>query len=372
MFSDIIILAGGFGERLWPASRPDFPKQFMTLGGHFSFLQQSVRRALALEPSGKILIATRSDLLERMSLQCKELLTSSLLSETEREKLKTDLYIIAEPEPKHTTAPVILCCHFLDKLFPLEKHTVLVLTSDHIIEPVAKFVSDAEKAAAAAESGFFVCFAIPPLSASTGYGYIKTGKSDEKLDTVYQIENFKEKPDQKTAESYVRSGNYWWNSGMFGFTAEFLEKELAVCSPEISQAFEVVQKGMKPEIAVHNSVKFVSRWPEMTAAYAETPAMPLDISIAEKTDYAYAVRASFSWDDVGSWDSFAEHCENNEGEMAVVDSSGCFIYSDLPVALCGVKDISVIIKNGKVLVMKKGKSDCVRAVVKIMNDKGIK
>ena len=363
MFTDVIILAGGFGERLWPASRPDNPKQFLSLGNNISLLQNSILRALALKIEGKIIIATRKDLLESCAKNAYEL--SCKVSDAEKQKIQEDLIILAEPEPKHTTAPIILSCHMLELLVPQKEHSVLVLTSDHIIKPVENFVTDCEEAYKVAVTDKFVCFAIPPTEASTGYGYIKTGNSI--TPKTYKIDTFKEKPDQKTANEYFASGKYFWNSGMFGFTSQFLKSELKKCEPEVSQAFECVSTGKAPELSKIHDIFYISQWQEMEEAYKKTPKIAIDNAIAEKTKNAYAVSTSFNWDDVGSWDAFSKFAEGNENVIAKAESENCFVYSDIPVALCDVQDLIVVIKNGKALIMKKGSSNLVRDVVKSIN-----
>lgn len=363
MFTDVIILAGGFGERLWPASRPDNPKQFLSLGNNISLLQNSILRALALKIEGKIIIATRKDLLESCAKNAYEL--SCKVPDAEKQKIQEDLIILAEPEPKHTTAPIILSCHMLELLVPQKEHSVLVLTSDHIIKPVENFVTDCEEAYKVAATDKFVCFAIPPTEASTGYGYIKTGNSI--TPKTYKIDTFKEKPDQKTANEYFASGKYFWNSGMFGFTSQFLKSELKKCEPEVSQAFECVSTGKAPGLSKIHDIFYISQWQEMEEAYKKTPKIAIDNAIAEKTKNAYAVSTSFNWDDVGSWDAFSKFAEGNENVIAKAESENCFVYSDIPVALCDVQDLIVVIKNGKALIMKKGSSNLVRDVVKSIN-----
>ena len=360
MFTDVVILAGGFGERLWPASRPDNPKQFLSLGSGISLLQNSIMRALALKPQGKIIIATRKDLLESCAKHAFELCEK--VTAEEKNKILKDLIVLAEPEPKHTTAPIILSCHMLEKLDPQTQHSILVLTSDHVIKPVENFAADCEEAFKAAVTDKFVCFAIPPTEPSTGYGYIKTG--DNLTPKTYKIDTFKEKPDAKTAQEYFESGKYFWNSGMFGFTSSFLKSELAKCEPDVSKAFEVCENGKAPKLAKVHNIYYIKKWPEMEKAYAVTPKIAIDNAIAEKTANAYAVSTSFNWDDVGSWDAFAKFSEGEDNVIAQASSENNFVYSDIPVALCDVKDLIVVIKNGKALVMKKGSSNLVRDVVK--------
>jgi mannose-1-phosphate guanylyltransferase len=128
-FTDIVILAGGFGERLWPASRPDFPKQFLSLQNGQSFLQSAVLRSLAVKPSGKILILTRRDILEEMTSQCEKMKT--FVSEADWKKICSDLIIVAEPCARHTAAPLLLASKYLNNSDPDKVHNILVLASDH-------------------------------------------------------------------------------------------------------------------------------------------------------------------------------------------------------------------------------------------------
>ena len=250
-FSDIVILAGGIGERLWPASVPENPKQFLSVDGKLSFLQSSIQRALALEPEGKILVITRSSLVKGVAEQCVSLAEKS--SQKDKDKIFNDLIIVAEPKPRHTCAPLVLACKmlkFFDK--PIGQstdgttHTILTLASDHIISPIQSFLSDCAKASLAAQKGYFVCYAIPPSSPATGYGYIKAGSGLDGIENVFNIDNFKEKPDLETAKEYLKEGCYYWNSGMFAFTDDFFLNEVKKCEPSVWQAFENFAGGSLP------------------------------------------------------------------------------------------------------------------------------
>ena len=368
MFSDIVILAGGFGERLWPASKADFPKQFMTLDGGISFLQHSVLRSLALNPKGKIIIATRLGLETEIAKQCEALLSSQTLpfslSDEQKQKIVDDILIISEPCAKHTTAPILLCSKIVQKLDPSYEHSLLVLTSDHIINPIKAFVNDAQKAYISACKDHIVTFGIQPYEPSVGYGYILTGQMEENNPSVFKINQFREKPDQKTAEQYIAEGNCRWNSGMYAFTCNFFEKELEKCSPEVTKAFSNFDDESIPPTQKIGKINYIKPFDAMIKSYDSVPSIAIDKSLAEKTENAYAVLASFNWDDVGSWDSFEKHCKEKDNNAIFVDSSDCFVYSDIPVALCGVNDVTVVIKNGKALVMRKGCSNLVREAAK--------
>ncbi len=362
-FTDIVILAGGIGERLWPASVPENPKQFLSVDGGFSFLQSSIQRALALEPEGKILVITRSSLVKGVAEQCASLAEKS--STNDREKIFKDLIIVAEPMPRHTCAPLVLACKLL-KLFDSSAHTILTLASDHLISPLQSFLTDCLKAAKTARMGYFVCYAIPPSSPATGYGYIKSGSRIDGDEGVFNIDNFKEKPDLETARKYLEEGCYYWNSGMFAFTDEFFLNEVKKCEPEVWRSFENFTGGSLPAQERVLGLCCIENWNLMDESYAKTPAIAVDNAVAERTDRAAAVMASFEWDDVGSWDSFEKHaCISGEKKAFSVGGEDNFAYSDLPVAFCGVSGVTVVVKNGKVLVLKKGSGDYMREVVKM-------
>lgn len=362
-FSDIVILAGGYGERLWPASKPDFPKQFLSISRGLSFLQSSVKRALFLKPEGKILIVTRKDILDEVINQCSKL--SDHLDSWEKEKLFNDLIVIAEPSARHTTAAILLSTYCLSK----EKdHNILVLTSDHIISPVENFNEDCSVASKASAEGNFVCFAIPPYTPSVSYGYIKQGSPLDSSGKLFKIEHFKEKPDFETAVKYLQTGKYFWNSGMFGFMASTLREELSIYSPEVTESFRCFNDFEEPSLSVSNSIHYIDKWEPMEKAYESVPKIAIDIAVAEKTKKAAVVKSSFKWDDVGSWDSFEKNYTCSDSNSVEVSSENNFVYSDIPVALCGVKDLIVVIKNGKALVLKKGESALVREAANKMKE----
>lgn len=365
-FTDVVILAGGFGERLWPASTPEFPKQFMAFSDGISFLQNAVIRALSVEPSGKILIISRPEICGELTRQVAAL--KEKVSGAHRKKIEDDLYVVAEPCSRHTCPPLLFACKFLE-LAQKSEHLILVLTSDHVISPLENFVADCRKAAEFARQGKFVCFAIPPCEPSTGFGYINMGEPLDSENSVLRIESFKEKPDLETAKAYLASGKYAWNSGMFGFANSLFESEIQKYEPEMHEAFKSFNDAKLPQPELLNSIKYIENWKPLDEAYRFVKPVAVDNAVAERTQNAVAVKASFNWDDVGSWDSFEKYFEHGEDEFISVESDGNFVYSDVPVALCGVQNLIVVVKNGKVLVMKKGASSSVRDVVKKFKEK---
>lgn len=357
VITDVIIMAGGFGERLWPASSQEHPKQFMTLNGDRSFLQESIRRAFALGISGRIVIVTRKDIEAECARQCAPFAHKGRIA------------VIAEPYARHTSAAIITGVWFLKKTEPEKAHTVLVLTSDHVIGPTDVFCRDCATAARAAADGHFVCFAVPPVEPATGYGYIKAGRDCYGDQTVFAIDHFEEKPERRTAEAYLADGHYWWNSGMFAFDADMFLDEMRRCTPPMAQAFDGVRDGGVPALAERHGVAVLDTWRALDAAYESVPAVAVDKAIAEKTKKAAAVKAHFSWTDVGSWDAFSECCTNPANKKVVaVQSGNNFVYADIPVALCGVHDLVVVAKNGQLLIMKKGESALVRDAARQMTE----
>lgn len=223
-----------------------------------------------------------------------------------------------------------------------------------------------------AENGRFVCFAVPPLGASTGFGYIKAGAY---IDSgVFKIDSFKEKPDAKTAQCYFKSGFYYWNSGMFCFLPSVFIQELKLHAPDIEQHFPENISCEKMEVVKIKGIKTLKTWLYMENAYKNVPSLPVDVAIAERTKNAYAVKTSFDWTDVGTWENFADlfrlEIENEDDvidgsevnwiPVAEAKTSNCFVYSDIPAVLCDVEDLIVVVKNGKLLIVKKGSSSMLK------------
>ncbi len=369
MDCNVLILAGGFGERLWPVSNKEFPKQFMKLENGLSFFQQSLERAYSLKPKGKIYIVTRQDILATTMEQCSSY--ANTLLKTESNVFKDKLLVIAEPCQKHTAPPIMLVCRYIQSLEETEL-PLLILTSDHIINPFNAFNKDVKKAVAQANNGSFVCFAIPPTEPSSSFGYMQVSK--ESVGSIYKIDFFKEKPDIKTAKTYLKKGNFLWNSGMFCVLPSLFITELELHTPEVSTAFTVIKAKDKPSIQTENGIQYLNAWNYMVKTYKKSIAISIDHAVAEKSKKAFAVRAGFKWKDIGTWDSFASLFKNNYegnaivGKVVQTNSSNCFVYTDTPVVLCGIENLIISIKNGKVLIMKKGTSESIKDTTKKLKE----
>ncbi|ULQ60037.1 mannose-1-phosphate guanylyltransferase [Brucepastera parasyntrophica] len=367
MCSDIIILAGGSGERLWPASGPDKPKQFMKPSGEDSFLQSAILRASVLEISGDICIITRKNWTNLVINEVQE-----LAERIKKPELISKIIIMSEPCGRNTApAAAWASKYLLYKNNSIEPVNILMMASDHLISPLEVFARDVRTASWYAGQKNIVSFAIEPAAPETGYGYIKAGETlplpFSGSSQAFVIDFFREKPDAATAQSYLAEGNYYWNSGIYAFRADFYLNELELYSPEIYQAFQDID--MYNSIETIAGIRIMSPNDSIEKAYKTTPPISIDYAVSEKTERAVSVRAGFLWNDIGTWDSFAEYYSALSDTSASIKSENCFVYSDIPVMLCGVSDIDVIIKNGKALVAKKGETNLVKEALPLLDRK---
>jgi Mannose-1-phosphate guanylyltransferase len=368
MCTDVLILAGGSGERLWPVSDAAKPKQFMKLADGESFLQSAISRAVALDIEGDICIVTRREWTE---LVIEDVV--SLASATGNPALLSKVLIMSEPCGKNTAPAIVWTAKYLLSLKRERPVNILLMASDHIIKPIDSFVADVETASWLSEQGNLVSFAIPPVTPSTGYGYIRAGKSVacpiDHASPSFKIDAFKEKPDAVTARVYVEDGHYYWNSGLYAFRADFYLDESRKHSPDVIEAFSSL--GQDVTIELQEGIRVMTHHDGLDDAYRKTPSISIDYAISEKCQSSVTVRSSFLWDDVGTWDSLAKYFDDVPPSTAAVESKNCFVHSDIPVALCGVDDLVVIIKNGKALVARKGETNLVKDALAVMKKKGL-
>ncbi|MDR1105936.1 MAG: mannose-1-phosphate guanylyltransferase, partial [Treponema sp.] len=237
----------------------------------------------------------------------------------------------------------------------------------------------ARAAAAFAGEGYLVVFGIPPSRPETGYGYIEAG---EKLDgrpvppETFRALSFREKPGEKTAEEFVSSGRFYWNSGMFAFSPRFLLEEFRRAAPLVISPFEKLSAPQNSGFTVKNGLRILENWNGLEEAYAAAPAISFDYAVAEKCGNTAMVKAGFTWLDVGNWDEYSKLLGGTDAEVYAAGSESCFVDSDIPVALCGVSDLVVTVRSGRdgkppsVLIVKKGQSQLVRSVVEAVKKAG--
>lgn len=322
-----LILCGGAGTRLWPLSRQSLPKQFYPLFGGRSIFQETVERNLKV--ADRFFVAANRVQIDLARDQMGAL----------GQKIAQSL---VEPVGRNTAPAIALACLHL----PPEE-VVFVTPSDHRMNRLADYVRAVARAQALAEEGFLVTFGIQPTYAETGYGYIEAeGEA---------VKNFREKPDATTAQAYLESGRYLWNSGMFVFRAGTFLEELGRHSPEVLLACRAVNS-LAPSLEAMNSI----------------PSISIDYAVMERSNRVRVVSCDPGWSDLGSFDALAEEVPAGPDGNALlghpkpvfVDSRGNLVVSrDRQIALVGVEDLLVIDTPDGLVIAKKGTSQRVKDVV---------
>ena len=363
MVKHAVILAGGAGTRLWPASTQQHPKQFLRLSEGRSLFTMTLGRAIDLGIEGSICVVTHQDHAEEIVRECMEVL------KTERFPPERIL-VLAEPQGRNTAPAIAYACTVL-QLLGAPEESLIVMPADHVIEPLSAFLEDVDRAAALAAQGWLVTFGVPPEGPETGYGYLEAG---EPIGPGFEVRKFKEKPDEATARSFLARGNHYWNSGMFAFRADRYLAELAKHAPGVARAFsEISAPKITRQAAAAGVPHLIPAGEALRAVYEKSPSISIDYAVMEHSDRSAMVSAGFSWSDVGSWDVVARlFGEANESQEArsrfTIDARDNFVLSDLPVALVGVRDLIVVVKNGMVMVCSKGKSQRIKDVVQRLQE----
>lgn len=332
-----VILCGGAGSRLWPASREAFPKQFIALLGEESMFQQTLGRIR--DPLfGAPVIVTHDDFRFLVLSQMKQVQMAG--------------EILLEPARRDSGPAIAAAVSFVQKRDP--QALVLVLASDHLIGDLGAFRAAVGKAATAAAQGRLVTFGIVPDKPATGYGYIRP---EAGTDGARKVLSFVEKPDAATAARYLDEG-YLWNSGMFLFRADSFMAELASHEPEMASAAMAAVAQAQEDIGFHRLD---------AERFAAAPRKSIDYAVMERTELASVVPASFGWSDVGSWSSVWEASArdgagNAGGEnVEFVDSRDCYVQSSGPLTvLVGIEDAVVIVENDAVMVTKRDRAEEVK------------
>jgi len=343
-----VVLSGGSGTRLWPLSRELFPKQLINLqGGSETLLQATLTRSAGLP--GMVPPAIVCNENHRF-----------LVAEQVRALGVAGAKIILEPCARNT-APAIALAALSADLGAL----LLVLPADHVIQDKAAFQAAVSVAVPVAEQGALVTFGVVPSAPETGYGYIRCGKP---LGQAFRIDRFIEKPDRNTAEGFLTSGGYLWNSGMFLFKASRYLEELATHAPAMLEAARVAVTVAKSDLDFLRVD---------AAAFAKCPSDSIDYAVMEKTDSAAVVPLDAGWSDVGSWSSLHEALERDSagnalrGDVLSIDTEGSFVLAESRlVATVGLKDHVVVETKDAVLVAPKDRVQDVKKLVEKIKQEG--
>lgn len=355
MVNHVVIMAGGAGKRLWPASYSKKPKQFLTIEDK-SLIVKTIERAFALSLDGNILIVTHQDWIETCCEEIKDL----------DEKIRSKVVVLGEPEGRNTAPALALASQYLS-LKGFSDDSLLVLAADHIIGPIESFCNDVMKASELTNKNI-VTFGIKPDSPETGFGYIEASES---IENVADVISFREKPDLETAKEFLKKGNYLWNSGMFAYTSTLFFEQLSVHSPEINTIFTKILMDDFDEVTGNDRVTRVKGKSSLASYYSSSPKISVDYAVMEKSNIIKVVEATFEWNDVGSWDEISS-ISNGSSAPILGNGMNNFVQSDIPVAIRDVDDIIVVVENGVVMICRKGKSQNVKELVLEAEEKGLK
>jgi len=334
-----VILAGGSGVRLWPLSRPWHPKPFVRLAGERTLLQATVGRFGDPQSfAAPLVVCNRTH--------------RFLVGDQLHQIGVAPQAIVLEPAPRNTAPAACVAALLLAESEP--GALLLLAPSDHFIQDEAGLLLAINRAAQAAAEGWIVTFGARPERPETGYGYIQQGESLARCDGCFRITRFVEKPDLATATSYLGSGQYVWNSGMFLLSAARLIEEMARHEPAIVSACEG---------ALHQATKDEDFLRLEATAFAEQPSLAFDRAVMERTDRGAVVPIDIGWSDVGSWDALYQVSHKDEngnvlsGAVISVDSRNSYLHSEsLPIAALGLDGIAVVSTADALLVCPRNRS----------------
>ncbi|WNZ56920.1 mannose-1-phosphate guanylyltransferase/mannose-6-phosphate isomerase [Microbulbifer sp. MKSA007] len=341
-----VILCGGTGSRLWPLSREAYPKQFLPLIGGETMLQATVRRLEGIEPLQTPILVCNEEHRFAAAEQLQEIGHGAQS-------------ILLEPCARNTAPAIALAA--LAALESGADPLLLVLPADHAVSDEVNFQESVESARALAEQGHLVTFGIVPTRAETGYGYIRRG--DKLAETAWKVAEFVEKPDTETAEAYLASGDYSWNSGMFLFRASRYLEELERYRADILTACRSAYKSAARDL------DFTRVDREAFAACADES---VDYAVMEPTESAAVVPMDAGWSDVGSWQGLWELAKRDandnllQGDVLQEDSQRCLVRGESRlVSLLGVSDLVVVDTDDALLIADRQR---VQEVKKLVNN----
>ncbi|MCC7516019.1 MAG: mannose-1-phosphate guanylyltransferase/mannose-6-phosphate isomerase [Pseudomonadales bacterium] len=338
-----IIMAGGSGSRLWPLSRELHPKQFLALDGDSAMLQATIARLEGLSSATPLVICNEAH--------------RFLVAEQLRQVGQLERNILLEPVGRNTAPAIALAA--LYALAQGSDPLLLVLAADHVIRDVQAFHHSLHNAIPFAEAGALVTFGIVARSPETGYGYIRRGESQG--EGVYQVAQFVEKPNAVTAEQYVASGEYYWNSGLFLFRASRYLQELAQRRPDILRCCEAAMAGAQVDM---NFIRLDED------AFRVCPDDSVDYAVMEKTAAAVVVPMDAGWNDIGAFSSLWELQDKDEngnvlqGDVLSVSSRNNLVMAEsMLVATVGLEDTVVVQTKDAVLVAARERVQEVKQIV---------
>jgi mannose-1-phosphate guanylyltransferase len=352
-----VIMAGGSGSRFWPQSRDSRPKQLLNLAGSRSMIQTTVDRLADLVPPERLLIATTARVAPAVAAQLPQLPAGGIL---------------VEPCQRDTAPCIGLAAMQIARTDP--EANLVVLPSDHVIQPVAQFTRAIRLAVRLVEQqpGRIVTFGIKPGYPAESFGYIERGEPLASLDPddppAYRAARFREKPSAQTAREYLDAGNFYWNAGIFVWRAATILEALAKHQPAMYARLERITASIgSPSYAA-----------VLAEEFASIQRVSIDFAVMEHASDVAVVEARFSWDDVGSWQALArlEGSDSNGntviGRHLGINTTGSIVHTtaDHLVVTLGLRDCLVVHTPDATLVANKHDEEAVRQVVKLLREQG--
>lgn len=347
-----VVLSGGAGTRLWPASRQAYPKPFMKLGGQ-ALLAQAVERGQACGTDELVVITNQDHLF----------LTRNLL---EQFSDPPNAHFLLEPHGRNTGPAIALAALHCEAHYGPDA-VLMVLPADHLVPDTRAFVACALEAAQLAQQGRLVVFGIHPTGPETGFGYIEVAHVGRQSQPVRR---FVEKPDLATAQEYLATGRYYWNSGMFCFTVKTMLEAMAQHAPHM---LEAAQQVMRHTQGGGDTLRFD------THLFGLQPDISIDYAVMEHADNVSVVPARFGWSDVGSWPAVAQaHTPDGSGNTFVadvvdVDTHNTHVqvesHSAKVVATVGIKDLVIVDTPDALLVAHKDSAQKIKSVVEALKER---
>jgi mannose-1-phosphate guanylyltransferase/mannose-6-phosphate isomerase len=342
-----VILSGGSGSRLWPLSREDYPKQLLSLTGKLSLLQETARRVGEASRFAPPLIVCNNEHRFAIAEQLRAIAT-------------TPSAILLEPEGRNTAAAIaVAALRIAEQVGP--DAVILVMPSDHLVRNLPAFEAAIDTGVAAARAGQLVTLGISPTVPETGYGYIHRGSALVGVAGAFVVDRFVEKPDLAAATTYLRAGDYSWNSGMFLFQVRVVLAEFAALAPDVLDACRTALAGGARDL------DFVRL---DVAAFRGAPSRSFDVAVMERTARAVVVPVEMGWTDVGSWSALADigprDADGNVllGNVVAEASRESYIRSDGRLtAVCGLDNVVVVTTDDAVLVAAKSSAQTVKQLV---------
>lgn len=355
----LVILAGGSGTRFWPKSRQLLPKQLCKIGGgKLTMLEKTLARFDGFIPPERRMIVTHA-----MQIAATRDIAGSACQN-----------FIAEPEAKNTANALCLAALEIEQKARIQKSSkpaiMISVHADHLIQNVEQFLSDLKLACEVAEKGFLTLLGVKPEYPETGYGYIEAGSNlEDQPSKVYHVASFKEKPDVDTAQKYVESGRYFWNSGLFVWHTKLLLDELKKYLPMPVEKLSACLSDYQSFADVPPSL--------MKQVYSELPKIAIDHAVLELSQHVAVIETQFGWKDVGSWDalatSFPVDPDGNyiSGDCIVLDSRNVTAESDGPlIATIGMRDTVIVATKDAVMVCPTSRAQEVKKFVERLQDQG--